>query len=118
MRAFFTGSLPGSLATMPATTARAGMEDCAADEVELSRESTVPAETGSHNRPTGRTFILSSAGAVGSASNRCREGRSRSLRPSHSNLTWVVDPDQKNCRLELVKSVESATYASAVWLKY
>jgi hypothetical protein len=60
---------------------------------------------------------LSSAGAVGSASSRRGEDQSRPLRPCHSNLRWVVDPDQKICRFEPVKYLESATYAFVVWLK-
>ena len=61
MSAFFTGSLPGSLVTMPLSVARAGVEDCAADDGELCAESAAAATT-SHNRAAGKTFIVFECG--------------------------------------------------------
>ena len=63
MSAFFTGSLPGSLVTIPLRVACARDEVCAADESEVCAESAAAARTMSHNRAAEKTFIMSSAGA-------------------------------------------------------
>jgi hypothetical protein len=113
MRAFFSGSLPGSLATMPETMARAGA--WAFEEGEVCAGSAADAATTIHNRDAGKNFIFFLILAK-EWEGRGTRRRGIGLSQGHSSRGKRIDPEQNFfpdgwCKISGINELRAGGYA-------